>query len=188
MDNLTLEFDKLASIDPKIKYGFVKEILKTGKENPGLLYEHYDYWVKLLDDKNNIIKWAAIDIIGYLSSVDKENKTEKKIPALFKLLHGGRLITSAHAIFALGLIAQNKEKQKAKIIKELLSVSHDKFETTECKNIITGKVLDVLKLFPTDIQKNETAIDFIKKAVKNRRNATKKRAEQLLKKIGKEKG
>jgi hypothetical protein len=48
--------------------------------------------------------------------------------------------------------------------------------------------LDVLKLFPTDIQKNETAIDFIKKAVKNRRNATKKRAEQLLKKIGKEKG
>jgi len=185
--NNKLELEKLNSTNPKIKYGFVKELLKTGAEKPGLLYEHFDYLIKLLDDKNNILKWTAIDIIGYLSSVDKENKVEKKIPKLLKLLHGGRLITSAHAIFALGLISQNKEKQKARIIKELISVSYDKFETTECKNIITGKVLDVLKLFPSDIKKNKTAVDFIKKALKNKRNATKKRAEKLLKKINIEK-
>ncbi len=68
------DLDKLKSQNPKIKYGFAKELVKIASEKPGLLYEHFDYWTELMTSDNNILKWSAIDIIGYISAVDKDNK------------------------------------------------------------------------------------------------------------------
>ena len=48
--------------------------MKIASEKPGLLYEHFDYWTELMTSDNNILKWSAIDIIGYISAVDKDNK------------------------------------------------------------------------------------------------------------------
>ncbi len=177
------DLEKLNSQNPKIKYGFAKELLKIGSDNPELLYEHFDYWVELLASDNSILKWTAIDIIGYLSAVDKDNRIESLMPDLIKKLHGGVLITCNHAIFALGLIYQNKPNLKNAIIKELISIFGDKFETNECKNIAIGKVLEAIKPFVSEIKDNESVISFIENATKSDRNATKKKAEQLLKKI-----
>jgi len=93
-----MDFDKLDSRDPKVKYGFTKALLKTGAETPGLLYDHFDQWTRMLNSDNNIFRWTAIDIIGYLSSVDKEDKTDKLINNLLAFLHCGNLITCNHAI------------------------------------------------------------------------------------------
>ncbi|MBI4645336.1 MAG: hypothetical protein HY738_01780 [Bacteroidia bacterium] len=181
----TFGFNKLISKDPKIKYGFTKELLKTGANMPESLYDHFEHFTEMLKSDNNIIKWTAIDIIGYLSAVDKDNKTDKKINDLIRLLHGGKLITCNHAIFALGLIAHNKHKHRKKIFKELLAISKDEFETDECKNIATGKVLDTIKSFLIDIKNDKAVIEFIKNATKSRRNSTKKKAEQLLQRLKK---
>ncbi len=180
------DLDKLNSKDPKIKYGFAKELLKIGSEDPEQLYEHLDYWAELMTSDNNILKWTAIDLIGYLSTVDKDNRIDSLIPDLLKHLHGGILITCNHSIFALGLICQNKPNFKEKILEELISISKDNFETDECKNIATGKVLEAIKPFVADIKNNKSVITFIENAAKSERNATKKRAEQLLKKIEKQ--
>ena len=102
------DLDKLNSQNSKIKYGFAKELLKIGSEKPEQLYEHFDYWAELMTSDNNILKWTAIDIMGYLSAVDKDNRIDSLMTDLIKLLHGGVLITCNHSIFALGLIAQNK--------------------------------------------------------------------------------
>ncbi len=179
------DLNKLKSPAPKIKYGFAKELLKTGATHPELLYPHLNFLTTLIHEKNNILKWTGIDLIGYLSAVDTKNKTGKQIPALITLLHGGHLITCNHAIFALGLIAQNKPQYKKEIIEELLLISKDKFDTAECKNIATGKVLDVFKLLLTDIKENKKVIRFIQNATKNTRNATKKKAIHLIAKIKK---
>jgi hypothetical protein len=82
-----LDLDKLKSKDPKVKYGFTKELLNLGKGKPGLLYEYFDYWVEMLKSENNIFKWTATDLIGYLSAVDRENKSVRQIENLFDLLH-----------------------------------------------------------------------------------------------------
>ena len=58
----------LSSNDPKIKYGCAKNLLVAAKENPAEIYPHLDFFVKLLDSENRILKWTAIDIIGYLAS------------------------------------------------------------------------------------------------------------------------
>jgi hypothetical protein len=180
---MTLDFDQLYSKDPRVKYGFTKELLNIAANNPELLYNHFEHFQKMLNSDNNIIKWTAIDIIGYLSVVDVDNKTDNKISDLIILLHGGKLITCNHAIFALGLIAQNKKKHRIRILKELIEVSNDTFETGECKNIATGKVLDVFKSFPGEVSNDKAAIEFIVNATNNLRNSTKKKATQILLKL-----
>ena len=86
------DLDKLNSKDPKIKYGFAKELLKIAKEKPEQLYEYFDYWVELMASDNNILKWTAIDLsiffgCRYGYRIDLPNGK------LIKLLHGGVLIT-----------------------------------------------------------------------------------------------
>jgi hypothetical protein len=180
-----IDLEKLNSRDPKIKYGFAKELVKIGSEKPELLYEHFDYWVKLMASDNNILKWTAIDIIGYLSAIDEENRIKGTMSKLVKMLHSGVLIKCNHAIFALGLIYQNKPDLRKKIINEFIAISHDKFETEECKNIAIGKVLEAIKPFVADLKENKSVVSFIENATKSERNATKKKAEQLLKKLQK---
>ena len=128
---MTFDFDQLTSKDPGIKYGFTKELLNIAANNPELLYDHFEHLQKMLRSETNIIKWTAIDIIGYLSAVDVDNKIDNKINDLIRFFHDGKLITSNHAIFALGLIAQSKKKHRRKILRELIEVSNDTFETEE---------------------------------------------------------
>lgn len=179
-----LKFNKLHASEPKVKYGFTKELLKMGAEQPQLLYHDFDLLIPLLKEENNILKWTGIDLMGYLSAVDAENKTDKQVRQLIQHLHSGQLITCNHAIFALGLIAQNKKAHRKKIIKELLLVEKDDFETSECRNIAIGKVLEVFKQMIPDIILDKEVIDFIRRATRNSRKATMKKGIQLIKLIG----
>jgi len=185
MKTKTLDLDKLNSKDPKIKYGFAKELIKIGKSDPKLLYDYFDFWTNLITSDKNIIKWTAIDILGYISTVDKANRLPGQIKNLFKILHSGNLITCNHAVFALGLIAKNNPTQRARIIKELVTISRDTFETEECRAIATGKVIETIKDFPGEIVDNLVVLKFIKKAQFSQRNATKKKAESLMIKLTK---
>lgn len=178
-----LQFENLKSIDPNIKYGFTRELLKIGKESPEKLYKYFDKIATMIESENTIIKWTGIDLIGYMSSVDKRNKVDAYIPALKKFLHSGNLITCNKAVFSLGLIAKHKNKYRKKILDELLKIENDKFDTGECKNIAKGKVLETLLLFTEDISKNDSMIEFIIRETANTRNATSKKAFKLLDKI-----
>lgn len=170
------DLNNLNSTNPKIKYGTAKELLHIAAEQPTALYPYYDRWIELMSGSNNILRWTAIDIIGQLSRADADNRTEKQMKTLISFLKGGKLITTNHAIFALGVIAKNKPKLRAKIIKELLAISGYKFETNECRAIVTGKVLEVLRDFLPQISKDEEALKFIRNAQRSQRNATRKKA------------
>ncbi|MDO9578399.1 MAG: hypothetical protein Q7J16_10985 [Candidatus Cloacimonadales bacterium] len=101
--------------------------------------------------------------MNYLSSVDDDNKIDKKINDLIGFLHCGHLITCNHVIFALGLITQNKQQYQTKIIEEFLRIQDDRFDTGECKAVL----------------------DFIRKTTESQRNVTRKKAFQLLQRIDK---
>lgn len=179
------DLNNLNSADPNIKYGTAKELVQIATEEPALLLPQYDYWVRLLKSPNNILKWTAIEIIGHLSQVDPENRSEKQLKTLMSFLREGKLITANHAISALGLIAMNKTRLRNKIIMAMLAVRNYNFESEECKAIATGKVLEVLYDFLPEINNNKDAIDFIKEAQNSQRNATRKKAGILQKKIEK---
>ncbi len=183
----TLDFNKLNTKNPQDKYGFIRELLKTGEENPAWLYRHFECWSKMLASDDNILKWAAIDIIGYVSAVDTKNKTAAKIDDLFRFLHCGQLTTCNHAISALGRVALNKPDHKDRILKELISVSNDTYDTETCKDIAMGKVLEILGDFPDDIKDDEDILDFIGQAQSRKQLSTKMKADRLLINIQKRK-
>lgn len=183
MSALILDLEKLNAKDPKVKYGFVKELLRIAQEHPGALYANFDRWVEMMQHTNNIFKWTAIDVIGYLSAVDTENKTAAQIDALVVHLHGGKLIATNHAIFALGLIAQHKPHHRERILRELTKVAHDDFDSDECREIAIGKVILTLGGFMDAVLNNPEFIDFVVQAKHSGRNATRKKAELFMKKI-----
>lgn len=179
-----INLEILQSEYPKVKYAYAKELALLAKSGPEILYPYYDEIITLFQHKSNILKWNAIDIIGLLSSVDAENKTKKQFSQLFKFLHGGHLITCNHAIYALGLIAQNKPEHQKKIFLELLKVAEDSFDTEECKNIAIGNVLSVFNKLSDKIKLLPEIQIFIQNATANSRNSTKNKALKLVNKFG----
>jgi hypothetical protein len=177
-----LNFTDLLSVDPKIKYPCAKNILNIAKRNPEEIYPNLDFFIELLDNENKILKWTAIDIIGALARVDKAKAIDKLMSKLFGLLNAGNMITAHHAISALTDISLAKPEYQAQISHELMKVEHYNYETEECRNISIGKVILAIGRYFDKLEDKETTLEFVRRQTQNTRNATKKKAEQFLKK------
>lgn len=180
-----IDFELLKSKNPAIKYGFTKKLLEMAKLEPQVLYPFFNQFVDLLKSENKIIKWTAINVIGLLAIVDKQNKVDKQIDLLISLLSCGNLIIVNNTIFSLGKIAEAKPRFSPLIMNELLAIENYTFETTECRNIAIGKVIETLGNFTDEIKNDKWVISFIERVTNNTRNATKKKALSLLKKMEK---
>lgn len=157
--------------------------MSIARESPEEIYSNFDFFEKLLDNENQILKWTAIDIIGYLAKIDEKSKIDKIMDKLYGFLSSGKLITANHAIFSLSLIAISKPEYREKITEEFLKVERNNYETIECRNIAIGKVILALDSYICDIRDKKPIVKFLKNQTNNTRNATKKKAEKLLKKI-----
>ncbi len=178
-----INFSDLLSENPRIKYNCAKNLLALAQNNPAKLYPRFDFFVKLLDSDNKILQWIAIDIIGKLSKVDKAKKIDKLLKKLFGLLNTGTMITAAHAITALTDIALTKPEYQKLITDELLKVEHYNYDTIECRNIALGKVILAIGAFYNQLKDKKAIVEFSSRQTKNTRNATKKKAAALLKKL-----
>jgi hypothetical protein len=176
----------LQSDSAEVKYCCAKNLIAIARENPARLYPHLDTFVKLLDGDNNVLKWTAIIIIGNLARVDKEKKIDKLIDRLVAFLNVGKLITANNATMALATIAIAKPQYQRKITKELLKVEHYDYDTDECRNIAMGKVIEAIGSYSSQLKDKKAVIEFAQRQTKNTRNATKKKAEHLLKKLSKD--
>lgn len=183
MNKQQLNFDLLSAKDAQTRFAFLKNLMVLAEKDPNTLLPVSDQIAELLHHKNSIFQWTAIGIIGQLAAADKENITAKWYPELIKMLHCGKLITCNSAIAALGKIAAVKPEWKSGIIKEFIAISGDTFETEECKAISMGKVILEFEQFPEDIKNNKDALYFIEEAGLSQRNATRKKAEHLLKRL-----
>jgi hypothetical protein len=176
----------ISSNDPKVKYCCAKNLIAVAKENPARLYPHIDTFVKLLDGENNVLKWTAIIVIGNLARVDKEKKVDGLISRLVGFLNAGKLITANNATVALAGIAVAKPKYQKQITEELLKVEHYDYDTDECRNIAIGKAIEAIGSYSNQLKDKKAVFEFAQRQTKNTRNATKKKAEQFLKKLSKD--
>ncbi len=170
----------LSSDKPKVKYPTAKRLIAIAEKNPHALYPHMTFFVKLLKSENNILKWTAIDIIGYLSRVAKKNRVDKLFNVLIGFLHNGKLITANHAIAALTHIALSKPEYQDKITCELLKVENCKYDTEECRNIAVGKVVQALGTYIKQSKHDPQVLEFVKRQTASSRSATRKKAEKFL--------
>ena len=180
MDKLNL--NDLFSEEARTKYSGAKRLIALSREDPAELYPHLDFFVKLLDSENRIIRWTAIDIIEALAAVDSEGKIDTLLGRIIGFLDTGNMITANHAISALTDIALAKPEHGRKITNELLKVEHYNYETDECRNIALGKVILALGKLPRNPEDEETILRFVGRQTANTRNATAKKAAQFLRK------
>ena len=96
-----LDLSDFSSDKAKIKYFCANQAVVLSQSCPEDLYPDFNFFTKLLESDNNILKWTAIKVIGNLSKVDNKKKAEKILPSLITLLFGKSMITAANTIGAL---------------------------------------------------------------------------------------
>ncbi len=167
----------------KVKYASTKKAIAISKEDPGELYPDFDFFVELLNNENQIIKWTAIQVIGNLSKVDKKKKVDKLLPKLISFLNCGKMITANNTILALSEIALNSPEYQEMIFKEIIKVEHYNYDTPECRNVALGKVVLALGKFKDKIKDQKDILEFLERQTNNTRVSVKKKAIELLEKL-----
>lgn len=175
----------VSSENARIKFKSAKTLRIISEENPKMLYSKMDFFTNLLDSKNKILRWIAIDVIGNLASVDSENKFHRIFEKYYSLLSDESMITIGHVIDNSGKITRAKQHLTQKITSKLLNLETilKPYLTKECRNILLGKVILALGEYFDQIQNKDEVISFVKTQLNNNRNATKKKAESFLRKI-----
>ena len=175
------DFGDLSSDNPKAKYGLAKRLIELSKTEPAKLYPHFEYFVTLLKSDNNILKWTAIDIIGFLSRADDKGKIDSVLNRLIAFLKAEKLITANHAISALGTIAVARPSLQPKVAREFLKTERYRYETQECLNIVLGKTIETFGLFFGELKNKRAVVEFVRRQTKNSRAATRNKALKFLK-------
>jgi len=178
----------VSSGNKRVKNASAKCLREISRIKPVKLYTSFDFFVELIDGEDTILKWNAIEVLSNLTEVESENlpgsqagKFNRKILNKYiSLFFDESMVTAANTISALGTVALNKPRLRKKITEELIKVDTLPY-TSECRNILTGKALDAFAIYIDKMKYNNDIIQFAEKHLKNRRNATRKKAEKLLK-------
>jgi len=167
----------------KVKNAAAKALKLVSEMDPPRLYPRFEFFVGLVDGEDTILRWIATDVIGNLAGADVEDRIDDGMVAkLSDLIPDESMITAAHAIEALGKIAAHKPERRDEITATLLDV--DSFERNpECRNILVGKTILALAGYRDLIQDREAVSAFARRHLRNDRNATTKKAADLLKKL-----
>jgi hypothetical protein len=177
-------FEELASKDPKVKYSAAKTLLARAMEDPGSLYPHAGFFVRLMDSDNNVLKWTAIDVIGSLAGADRDGRIAGNAGRLVSFLSAGKLIAANHAIGALASFARVYPDQRPGITRELMDVESHTYDTDECRNIALGNVIVAIASYFGSIEDRKAVLEFAKRHSSNSRRATAKKMQAFLKKYG----
>jgi len=92
------------------------------------------------------------------------------------------MITAVNTIKAAVVIAANKHNLIEKIAEEILKVEEADYETAECNNIVIGQAIASLGVLFPQLKNKKTVFEFVKRQMKNKRPATRKKAETFVRK------
>jgi hypothetical protein len=185
-ESLSELLDGISSANPKVKFRSAKILRILSERNPETLYSNWEFFERLLDSENNILKWNAIDIIANLTRQDSSHKFDRLYNKFYgALLYEGSLITAGHVVSGSTKIAKARPDLQDKITKELLNVEKAPLPTEECKNILIGHIIKAFDAYLDQIKDKNEIASFVKRQLNNSRRATKAKAEKLLRKLEK---
>jgi len=173
----------ISSKNPRVKFGAAKTLRLMSEKNPKMLYSKVGFFANLIDSKNNILKWIAMDIIANLTAVDSHDEFNRLFKKFYGYLYEGSLITAGHVVDNSGKIALSKPDLQDKITDELLKVEKVPLPTSECRNILIGKAINAFNVYYNEVDDKDKVISFVKRQLNNPRKATKNKAEKFLRKF-----
>jgi hypothetical protein len=181
-----LDLSDFLSDKAKIKYTCAKQAIAISQNYPKDLYPDFNFFTKLLESENNILKWTAIKVIGNLSKVDNKKKVDKILSSLNALLFDKSMITAANTIGALSEIAINKPEFSDEIITALIKVEKAKYYykgeiSPECSNVAIGHVIKSFQKLDKKVCFRKDVQAFLKRQTQNTRTKVKELSEKLFK-------
>jgi hypothetical protein len=179
-DFLSEIFNGISSENPRVKFNSAKILRITSGKDPQKLYSKFDFFVNLLDSENNIIKWNAMDVIADLTTIDSQKRFDKIFKKYYDLLSDASMITAGHVIDNSGKIAIAKPYLQDKITKKLLRVEKIQYKTSECRNILLGKVILSFNEYIDYVDSKDEMISLAERQQNNSRRATNAKAEKFL--------
>lgn len=174
-------FKGISSDKPPIKYKSLKALAHLSEKHPRVLYPKWNYFVELLSNENTFLRAIAANVIANLTVVDSKKKFEKIFDLYYNLLDDRSMINAANLAGNSGKIAVAKPHLQDKITNRLMDIDKT-HHSPECKNIIKGKVILSFDMYIGEYGNKKKILDFVKKELKNRRSATRKKADRFLKK------
>jgi hypothetical protein len=165
----------------RVKYGCAKALRLISEQRPDRLYPFFDCFVHLLDHENRILQWEAIFVLSHLASVDADDKIAEVFDKYFSPIPGPVMITAANVIQGGARIAQAKPHLADRIAGEMLKVARFRYQTAECRNVAIGHAIVALGAILPLLRHPAPAVDFVRRQKRNRRPATRKKAEHFLK-------
>ncbi len=168
----------------RVRFGCAKILRLVAERQPGLLYPRFDFFVRLLDSENKIFQWEASFVLSHLARVDRENKFDAIFERYFAPIPGPVMITAANVIGGAARIALAKPHLADRIAAEVLKVERARYQTAECRNVAIGHAILSFAAFFGALGAKAPVVKFVQRQLKNSRNATRKKAEQFLKRNG----
>jgi hypothetical protein len=165
---------------PQIKYKSGKILMILSQDSPEILYPKWDHFVDLLSSENTFMKSIGIRILSNLTRIDAKNKFDKIFNKFYGLLNDESMITAASVVDQSAMIARAKPKLQNRITNKLLGIDKT-HHGSECRNIIKGKAILSFGEYFEEAKNKKRIIEFVTKELKNRRSATRKKAERFLK-------
>ncbi len=175
-------FDGLDADKASLKYGCLKVLNLISEDQPALLYPQFDFFLALLDHPNHIFQWNGLLIVANLARTDSLNKIEAHFRRYFAPILGPVMITAANVMVGAAKIALAKPEQADRIAREIIKVEQAAYQTSECHCIACGHAIRSLAQFFHLIKDQAPVVAFVRKQLQNTRPATRKKAEQFLKK------
>jgi hypothetical protein len=167
------------SENKRIKNASAKCLREISRISPQKLYNEFNFFVKLINGDDTILKWNAIEVVSNLTEVDSANKFNAKILNIyFALLSDESMVTAANTITALGKVALNKPRLRNMITDELVKVDTLP-HSAECRNILAGHTMIAFEKYVDEVKDKKEIKLFAEKHLKNKKNSTRKKAEKF---------
>ncbi len=173
----------LNASDARMKYTSAKALRLISEEQPRLLFPYFDFFVHLLDHENKILQWEAAFVLSHLIRVDADDQFAAIFDEYFAPISGPVMITAANVIQGGARIARARPQWADRIATEVSKVARARYQTAECRNVAIGHAIVALGEIWDLLHHPTPVLRFVRKQLKNRRPATRKKAEQFLKRV-----
>lgn len=172
--------DAVSSDKARPKFAAAKALRILSERSPDLIYPHFHFFENLLGNKNSILRWNAILILGNLAPVDGERKLDRMIGAYLAPIAGPHLIDAANTIRGASAIAAAKPHLAETIARHIVKTERGTYATPECRNVALGHAVTALESLLPMIANKDAIRHFVSRQLDNTRPATRKKAERFL--------
>lgn len=172
----------LSSDSAELRLCAAKALRGVSRHAPDLLSPHFDVFVSLLHHRNSILRWNAILIVGNLAAVLPDPAICAILDDYLAPIAGPHMIDAANIMVGAASIASAKPGLADPIANRILAVESAVYDTPECLQVAIGHAIKAFRrIFPIVSCKSEIQM-FVLRQLRNTRPATRKKAEDFLRK------